>query len=211
MKKIPFNVYGIIATMIIITLILLVVQPFSLVDFEQVQRIAKWKNYYEKLTYLFDLVKLHEGTIVPDSKTAGVIVSEEFMMSYLKPYFNYEYALPTKTLKYSYRKLNNSGIKRQNQFYFNKFVRMKTGELISIKRNNSEIKFEDSPEYYMFIDINGEKRPNRIGKDIFMINIYKDRISPLGEGKINSKIKISCSPIGNGLYCADSYLLGGNI
>ena len=61
----------------------------------------------------------------------------------------------------------------------------------------------------MYVDINGVETPNRIGQDVFFINIYKDRISALGSNKDYAKLKSNCSPIGNGLYCSEYYLLGG--
>ncbi len=211
MKHLPSRIFFTIAIMTIILVIVYIVKPFSLIDMEQVQRIAKWKSEYENFVYYFDLVKLHEGSIIPSNNEDKNLISEEYILSRLKPYMNIEYAIPVKVLKYTYRKMNGSKLKPQNQFYFKKFAQTKNGMLISIKANKNYKEDEETPEFYMLIDINGVKKPNRIGKDIFFINIYKDHISALGEGKTNTKVQISCSPIGNGLYCSENYLLGGQI
>ncbi len=211
MKKYLKRIFLIIVSVLTIIVTITILKPFEFVDVKQAQRIAKWKTEYDKLEYIFNLVKLHEGIIIPQTQADGEELSDEYIFNRLKPYLNLEYSLPTSVLNYSYRKMNGSKIKKENQFYFNKFATTKTGNLISVRKNQLARDYNEDAQYYLFIDINGNKKPNRIGKDIFFVNIYKDYITPLGEGKSNSKVKISCSPIGNGLYCSESYLLGGHL
>ena len=59
------------------------------------------------------------------------------------------------------------------------------------------------------IDINGKKKPNRIGQDIFFISIFREHIEPLGNDRPYSALKTNCSPIGSGVYCSEYYILGG--
>ena len=85
----------------------------------------------------------------------------------------------------------------------------KNGMIFSLRKSNKSPTTEKHPSYFMYIDINGVEKPNRVGQDVFFINIYKDRISALGSNKDYAKLKSNCSPIGNGLYCSEYYLLGG--
>jgi hypothetical protein len=62
----------------------------------------------------------------------------------------------------------------------------------------------------MFVDINAEDKPNKIGQDIFFMSVYKDRVAALGNGKTHARLKADCSPIGRGVYCSEYYLLGGS-
>ena len=111
--------------------------------------------------------------------------------------------------KYSYRKLNGALITKDSQFYFDKFIIDKDGTILSVRKNEHQIISEVQPLFFMFVDINGVKKPNRIGRDIFFVNIYRNNISALGNGRLKSKLKSNCSPIGTGLYCSEYYLLGG--
>ena len=163
----------------------------------------------EELKYSFELVKLHEGSIIP-AEDAENAINKESAKNRIFPYFNIVSDEKINLKKYSYRKLNGSPIKKNWQFYFNEYYEMKDGIILSIKPNTSEKVLPEQPLYFMFIDINGTEKPNRIGQDIFFINIYSDYITALGEGKGQERLKVNCSPIGSGLYCSEYYLLGGS-
>ena len=204
MKNISLNLYSVLSVFFIILFILLAVSPFNLVDMEQAQRIAKWKSEYDELKYDFSLTDIYEGVI-----TESIIGDEEgsnaIMIEKIKPYFRLEDEKYQEYKKYSYRQKNGRTMPKTSQFYFNKFVKCKDGTFISFKKN---INYEDGhPLYYMFVDINGEQKPNRVGEDIFFISVYPHEIHALGYDKEYSKLKKNCSPIGNGLYCAEFYLL----
>lgn len=192
-------------------MLVLILSPFNLTNMEQAQRIAKWINVYERLNYCFSLVKLHEGSVIPNLGEAEKIISEEYIIERLLPYFNIDddklslVAFP----KYRYRMLNGQMVNKGNQFYFEKFTTTKDGLLLSLKENQRDNVVDNSPLYFMFVDINGEEKPNRIGRDIFIINIYRDSIKPLGKNKKHARLRINCSTLGNGLYCSEYYLRGG--
>ncbi len=209
MKSLSFSIFNLISVLAIIVLTVVIIIPFNLINLEQAQRIAKWKSVYEELKYSFELVKLHEGSIIP-AEDAENAINKESAKNRIFPYFNIVSDEKINLKKYSYRKLNGSPIKKNWQFYFNEYYEMKDGIILSIKPNTSEKVLPEQPLYFMFIDINGTEKPNRIGQDIFFINIYSDYITALGEGKGQERLKVNCSPIGSGLYCSEYYLLGGS-
>ena len=211
MKSFSFSIFNVVSIFAIIILIVLIIIPFNLINLEQAQRIAKWKSTYEEIKYSFDLVKLHENPIIPNDDEYEKSVNNEYIKNRIFPYFNMLNYEKINLKKYTYRKLNGSPIKKNWQYYFNEFYELKDGTLISIKNNENEKLLPDQPLYFMLIDINGAEKPNRIGQDIFFINIYSDKITPLGEGKGYERLKVNCSPIGSGLYCSEYYLLGGNL
>jgi len=207
-KNISFSIFNVVSIFLIILSIVLISLPFNLINLEQAQRIAKWKSEYEQLSYCFSLVKLHEGSIVPSNEEAGLIVSSGYLVKRLKPYFNIK--SDTKSnINYKYRKMNGSPVIKTSQFYFDKFIEDKDGTILSVKQNNSDIISDKQPLFFMFVDINGKEKPNKIGQDIFFINIYKDYITATGHGRPHAKLKSNCSPIGSGIYCSEYYLLGG--
>lgn len=210
MRNFSFSIFNIVSIFSIILLIVLILIPFNLINLEQAERIAKWKAEYEKLNYSFDLIKLHEGTIVPTNEETGKIVTEEYMLERAIPYVKLQSEKPEVLKNYKYRKMNGVPVKKTSRYYFDKFVKTDRGVILGFNQNDSEIISEKTPLYYMFVDINGEEKPNRIGQDIFFLSIYKNRVTALGNGKTHARLKTDCSPIGRGVYCSEYYLLGGS-
>lgn len=211
MKNISFSLFNVVSVVLIIVLIFLIICPFDLVNIKQAQRIAKWLNVYEKIDYSFELVKSHENSMVPDELTQDVILTEDGYADFLAPYLNLTSSEFKDLPRYKYRMMNGKRVDKSSQFYFYRFLETKNGLLVSIRERMLEITDENTPLYYMLIDINGVKKPNRIGQDIFFINIYKDKISALGNGERHAKLKTNCSPIGTGMYCSEYYLYGGSL
>lgn len=52
----------------------------------------------------------------------------------------------------------------------------------------------------IYIDVNGSKLPNTIGRDMYRITVYENGIKPVGSGGTPS------CPAGNGLDCSAKYL-----
>ncbi len=210
MKNFSFSIFNIVFVFSILLLIVLIVVPFNLINLEQAERIAKWKVEYEKLIYTFDLIKLHEGTIVPTNEEAGKLVTEEYMLERAMPYVHFQVEKPEKIENYKYKKMNGTPVKKTSRYYFDEFVMTKNGVILGFNKNDSETANDKAPLYYMFVDINGKEKPNRIGQDIFFMSVYKDNVTALGNGKNHARLKADCSPIGRGVYCSEYYLLGGS-
>ena len=212
MKHLKFSFFNIFSVISIILVLILILVPFNVVNLEQAQRIAKWLKVYEEMNYSFSLVKMHEGTIIPNKDETEKVITEEYIVERISPYMNIEgdIKVQTEINDYSYQLMNRKNLKKNNQFYFNKFLKTKDGMLLSIKENQKDNLMDITSLYFMFIDINGIEKPNQVGKDIFIVNIYKDNIKPLGIGRGHASLKVNCSPIGTGLYCAEYYLLGGS-
>lgn len=208
MKNFSFSIFNIVAVFSIILLIVLILVPFNLINLEQAGRIAQWKSVYENLKYSFELVNLHEGSIIPASEEVGKIVDEDYIWQRISPYFNLENTKPEQIKRYRYRKMNGTLVKKERSYYFDKFVKTKDGILFSVKKNTYEN--DTMPLYIAFVDINGIEKPNRMGQDIFFMGIYKNHVSALGQGKTHARLKADCSPIGRGVYCSEYYLLGGS-
>ena len=172
-------------------------------DVEQAQRIAKWINVYEKMDYSFNLIKTHEEFVVPES-----IENEDSYLEFLKTYLNVKEDSSIK--KHKYRLNNGRRVEKNSQFYYTNFVETKDGCYVGIRERQSILSADGKPLYFLFVDINGKNEPNRVGQDIFFINIYRDKISAVGEQEKHAKLKANCSPIGTGLYCGEYYLRGGS-
>ena len=63
----------------------------------------------------------------------------------------------------------------------------------------------------LMYDVNGSVGPNVWGKDIYGLNIYKDRFEPFCKHDSVAMQKRDCSRSGTGLCCSNYYLIGGNL
>ena len=54
----------------------------------------------------------------------------------------------------------------------------------------------------IYVDVNGSKRPNQYGKDMFIFVRTKKGIMPYGYNQDEEKIDENCSITGSGGYCA---------
>lgn len=203
MKKPSFSIFNIVSVVFIILVMILIIVPFNFVNVEQAQRTAKWLNVYEKLQYDFELEKLHEGSIVPE------LTSPKEYSYILAPYLNLNSGNMEIKKHYKYKLMNGRKLDKTSQFYFDRFAKTRDGIYVGLKQSIHQE--ADSPLYYMFIDINGKQKPNKIGEDIFFISIYKDKIAPFGSTKKHAELKKNCSPLGSGMYCSEYYLRSGSL
>ena len=210
MKGFSFSFFNIFSTLIIILLLVTILVPFKLINMEQAERIAKWKTVYEDLKYSFNLVNLHEGNIVPNLSELDKIFSDDDMFERIKPYLNFENNEYTNPYNRGYFFKNATPVKKHTVFFFDKFIEIKNGVLVGIKKNYDYVDGHIKPEYIMFVDINGKYRPNLIGQDIFFIGVYSNEVMALGKN-VKESLKANCSILGNGVYCSEYYLMGGQL
>ncbi len=58
----------------------------------------------------------------------------------------------------------------------------------------------------IYFDINGDKKPNTLGKDIFATVFTEDGLVPAGRALKQTSIKQACSDPKSGLHCIMQYL-----
>ncbi len=58
----------------------------------------------------------------------------------------------------------------------------------------------------IYFDINGSKKPNTIGKDIFPVVFTRDGLVPAYKSRTEDEIKADCSSSGQGYSCIQKYL-----
>lgn len=82
------------------------------------------------------------------------------------------------------KELNNSYVGGPGGFSAQLFddgtLTLNNGALIAIENNSVSDNYNGSYYVYIWIDVNGMKPPNTIGKDIFGIIAFRDRIIPMG-------------------------------
>ena len=53
----------------------------------------------------------------------------------------------------------------------------------------------------MYVDVNGDKKPNKIGVDIFLMTFTEDGFVPAGYSKTPTELQQNCSPNSTGYWC----------
>lgn len=67
----------------------------------------------------------------------------------------------------------------------------------------------DNDGLILYIDVNGFKNPNVIGKDIFIFGFTDKGLMPAGKNKTQGEINAGCSRTGNGYFCAAKVMGNG--
>ena len=60
----------------------------------------------------------------------------------------------------------------------------------------------------MLIDVNGKKLPNVMGRDIYLLDVYKDKVIPADWGFGGAVSETSCSKTSTGDGCATKVISG---
>ena len=129
---------------------------------------------------------------------------EDIILDEFRPYLRIEDRFYDK--KYSPRYLNSEKVKEGQYYHFDKLFKTQNGQIIGIKWLKEL--YDNSSMIALMIDTNGEDAPNVWGKDLFGINIYKDKIEPFGKDISSDEVDMDCSKKGRGVYCSYKYLIG---
>lgn len=68
-----------------------------------------------------------------------------------------------------------------------------------------------SSQQNVYVDLNGTKLPNVLGKDVFLFIVFFDGsiVKPYGYDKTDTQIQNNCSKTGQGYYCAAKIMRDG--
>lgn len=206
--------FNMVELMIVVCLMLTTVilcLPVVFNNTKEAKIISNWKKSYTEMESNFEVFNVSDKEDVeavckmknPDEKS-----SEIFKI--FSPYLNVDLNQNPKTLKsYNYKFKNGAQIPMKSQFFTKNFSYQDSGNIVAFKWLTCDCTEEDACAVVLF-DMNGTKKPNRIGKDIFVINIFKNRIEPFGASLSNRELSQECSnPNTNGVNCSEYYLRGG--
>jgi prepilin-type N-terminal cleavage/methylation domain-containing protein len=210
MKNNGFSLVEILIAIFVIAAIISTMIPTKVVEKSQVERIAEWKEFYPSLLYSFDLFKNYDKSVVKAYQTDSKLDGNAFFSEYTK-YLNVNKNADINLSKYKLRYLNGKAVKNTSKYKISQIVQLEDGKIIAftdLERDKDNI--SNSPLGIIFVDIDGGKLTRHyIGKDVFAINIYANRIEPVGKNYSRPEMKEDCSPLGTGMNCSAYYLFGG--
>ena len=214
MKKLQaFSLTEILILIFAIAIVASVVIPMKLTDISQAERIAAWKSTYSEIDYSYQMMLQNEKDFINQYETNKVLSPVIFFDTFLK-YCDTDNEKTTKTnfKKYRHLFLNGKIIKSISKYHANKFAILENGTVLAFAGydRTNENTVESSPVGLVFVDINGMTSRNRIGKDVFILIMYPDKLIPMGAESSVQELKEDCSPVGSGLKCSAYYLIGGS-
>ena len=201
MKK-AFSLVEICFVLFIIAAVFFAVVPFSVSNIKQARFISEWKGYMEQVSYSFE-------TLIEYKKYNNIDEKES-----VKRLFHYLDAKPVyddgKYKNYRLKMMNGKFYQKLNIKKYDEIYTDIKGRLIGVEYSKSECT-KNQPCTTVWIDLNSKKKPNIVGKDIFIYEIYEDSVSPYGKGIKVETMKKDCSKKGTGMSCSQFYILGGDL
>ena len=180
--------------------------PISFPSTIQAQFITKWKDCYNRVVYMKDVINKQESSeILTAFKRANSQEErEEYIISLVKPYFRLNPIKQTNNYRPKY--FNKKKVNKNDLYYFKDIYYTDKKVIVGIK----DIDETEDSMFMMMFDINGKLPPNIWGKDIYGAKIYDDRIEAFGQSLQIDDMRKDCSSEGTGISCSYYYKIGGN-
>ena len=200
-----FTLSEVLITMTIIGVVAALSVPILFADWHKTQTVSQLLKTHSTLSQTTYRAISDNGPIV--SWSVDGITARDFYNVYLKPYLNI--ANDDTNNEFKYTALNNT----QDSASYGAVFYLADGQKISIKTPSNTAW---GIEVGVVVDINGDKKPNRMGRDIFVFNYWMYHpITPEVSGKFipwgadwsredikNSSVSYACNKKKTGDICA---------
>ena len=215
MKKQAFTLAEVLITLGIIGIVAAMTLPAILVKTEKQETIAKLKKAYSVLSQGIKRSELDNGEISEWPEEADITDVEAYFNKYWRPYYKNP-KICESAVRCGYNSNNAwvnlngdrtgwSVVTSESRVLF----MLPDGALIFNPRNTGS---PDAPAYvnYFYIDINGPKNPNVVGKDVFIFTLADNKIlRPIGYNKNYKDLDCSKNSSGNTNDCTAKIIADG--
>lgn len=190
MKR-AFTIVEVSILFIIFLIVAFLVAPMSLDDNMQAKNTSRWRNVQSDFAnIMYTINTKQENDDFDFYETFKNVISSQ-----------------TKEPVSSYKITFMNGTYPNMTYRFNDFQLTHSGAVLAYKLYDTP---QDGIVGMMMYDVNGSIGPNVWGKDVFGINLYKDKFEPFCKNDPLAIQKQECSKGGTGLCCSNYYLVGGN-
>ena len=219
MKK-AFTLAEVLLTLMVIGVIALVTLPTLFANYDEQERISRAKKGYATLANAMTMVKAWGGDYIFDVKNDSDENMREWYEEFLEPNLQ--------IMKTCYNKAgcwnedNNRNMNGTNVYYNKKGVGIGANIITAVLNDGTFINIDAYSsgsiwKYFgvdlytknglvVFYDINGAKKPNMVGKDIFVTVFTEDGLVPAYRDQTANKVLADCSKKGTGYSCLGIYL-----
>ncbi|MBR6164087.1 type II secretion system protein [bacterium] len=209
-KNNGFTLAETLITLVIIGVIAAITVPTLITKYQKEQTVTRLKKAYSALAQTTNRAIMDYGPVktweITDEGSAEA--SKTFVNKYMIPYLSILKA--PLTLQEGNYDTTVYALNGEERHYGDNKIRfyLSDGTSITVEKEN---------EYRMvlYIDINGDKKPNKWGKDIFQINYYTNSGKLLFSGSASSRGTLlssqthNCNKATTGLYCGALILKDG--
>lgn len=193
-----FTLVEVIILFVIFLTVAVLVIPLSVDDAVTAKNTAKWQHVQSGFSSIPISMMNTEKY-----KTTQKIDLEDFITALIKIH-------PLKNVvNYKIKYMN--GDAPESKYVFDEIYNTDDGATLAFKwLDTNNINGEDKLYGILMYDVNGKRGPNVWGKDVFGMNIYANKVEPIGKSEDPITIESDCSRQGSGVYCSAYYLNGGN-
>ncbi len=175
-KKHGFTLAEVLITLAIIGVVAALTVPTVVRNYQKTQMITQLKKVYSSIANTTNLAIAEHGPVtgweVGTDFTGQAAV--DFANTYLIPYLKVSKNCENKTTSdcaFNYSNLNDDTKRSFNNRYARFYLN--DGTFITLRIENGLRADERTyKQAYMYIDINGQKKPNKFGKDLFFFKYY---------------------------------------
>ncbi len=198
------NEIAVIGLLILITAFLII--PNLIEDDSKLEVISSWKNSYKNMEYIFSAIQAQaskkDNAVFLKAKSDEE--KEKALADMLAPYLRFEKAVSIED--YSPKYMNGKKINIKDEVYITNFHLTASGKIVGVKwLNTPHLVTDNLPIAIISVDLNGFDKPNRWGYDVFGLNLYTNKIEPIGKTNDDFLLKLDCSSSGMGLTCSYFY------
>lgn len=207
MCKKGFTIVEVVFVFLLILVVTFLILPKSLNTTKQAKFISKWSETYTQLGYMFSVIKAQQnGELEQKIKTASDNEERKnILLETIKPYLRITTAVKS---NYQQHYMNKTPVLQGDSYHFDNLYLTSADEIVGLKWLKDDCGDNEVCAIINF-DLNGEESPNTWGYDIYGINLYKNKIEPIGKNIDMDILKNNCSKHGFGIYCSYYYLIGG--
>ena len=199
-----FTLAEVLITLGVIGVVAAMTMPTLIQNYQQHQTVTQLKKVYSTLNQAYRMSEAHNGQFEYWEKKAD-IGATAFYEKYWKPYLKGTQVCLTYQ-SCGYREAN---WQRADGTNASTIVDNATDNRISFYLNNGTFV---SISNLVYVDLNGPKKPNRLGRDVFEFYVTSKGIQPYGYDRSKTKIIEYCDKNGNGIgnTCASRIILLDN-
>ena len=229
-KKAGFTLAEVLITLGILGVVIAMTLPTVVGKYKKQATISQLKKAYTVLSQM--VLRAQEdngGAYFSTSDTVNADATKKFFEQYWLPYFNNPTVSKEGKLPYgigfAYKYMNGSqmGTNITTAYSVGRvFFTTLDGTAYFVFMMWWEKKYDDdgnlisqtakySSVQTVYVDLNGIKPPNTIGKDVFIFQVFFDKniVRPFGYDKTQAEINSNCSLSGAGVYCAAKIINDG--
>lgn len=216
-----FTLAETLITLVIIGVVAAITIPILHNNYVEQERVSRVKKVYSTLGQAMLWVKSEGGSYDFETADGNDALLKKWYQTYLEP------RLVTTKICYATTKgcwnegdsyflngsvasYNRTGVGIGNNIITAVLV---DGALINIDgfsaadmRNTFGVNVSGNSGFVLYFDINGSKKPNTIGKDIFVTVFAENGFAPAFRDKTSAQIESDCSKSGKGVSCIMKYL-----